>query len=913
MAAPSSTVWGSTVGSYCRLGINITLTETETTVKRVTDIWFWSKYGLTDNNNTFYYNDNATSATTSKGSLSISTSVSSGDGWSTSNQVKIESYTYTFNKGTSASTRSVAAKLADIDKAGGTMSVTAKYTIPALDSYKVSYNANGGSGAPSAQTKYYGQTLTLSSTKPTRSGYTFVGWGTTASDTSSNYSAGSSYTSNSAITLYAIWKKTITLSYGANGGSGAPDSQSATVYNATTSYKFTLSSTKPTRTGYNFLGWSTSSTATSASYSSGGTITLSSSDTLYAVWQKITYTVSFNANGGSGAPSSQTKTYGTTLVLSSTKPVKKGYTFLGWSTSSTATSATYSAGGNYTSNSAATLYAVWSENYLILNYYSNGATSCAYEDKLNTPSANSNVLIHVQKYYYDNNYPAGLLNYSTSGSTLYMTRTGFDAAGYYGTSTNGGILLQEDELFTDGQALAKIFGLNLETGCASVTIFPQWKLKTYTITYNANGGTGAPASAIKDYGTPRAISSTVPTRTGYTFLGWGTSSSDTTVDYTLSSNYTANADITLYAIWQVNTYTVTYNANSGSNAPSSQSYTYSSSATITLSSSVPTRTGYTFKNWNTKSDGSGTSYSPGATFNRSNTSTTLYAQWTVNTYTLSYNANGGSGAPSSQSYTYASSGTITISSTKPTRTGYTFASWNTKADGSGTKYSPGGTFNRSNSSTTLYAQWTINSYYLDIKGTIDGVVYDNLANLGTVDVYINGSLTKSDVTDYYVQHEYGTTYEIKDIKGDAAHYYYGVSSGTKSGTINGNKTVVFEFKTRTYDIVYNLNGGSGSVSDQTKTHGVNLTLRTTVPTRSGYKFLGWGTSSTATTATYQPGATFTGNKDTTLYAVWERLGISHINVNGTWKKGRTYVNDNGTWKTGLVFINVNGVWKQGGV
>lgn len=75
-----------------------------------------------------------------------------------------------------------------------------------------------------------------------------------------------------------------------------------------------------------------------------------------------TYTVSYNANGGTGAPSSQTKTYGQTLTLSSTKPTRTGYTFLGWSTSSTATSATYSAGGSYTANTSATLYAVWQKN-----------------------------------------------------------------------------------------------------------------------------------------------------------------------------------------------------------------------------------------------------------------------------------------------------------------------------------------------------------------------------------------------------------------------------------------------------------------------------------------------------------------------------------------------------------------------
>lgn len=150
-----------------------------------------------------------------------------------------------------------------------------------------------------------------------------------------------------------------TISYNANGGAGAPGSQ--------TKWKdqtLTLSTTKPTRTGHSFLGWSTSKTATSATYSAGGKYTANSSATLYAVWKANTYTVSFNANGGTGAPANQTKTYGVTLKLSTTVPTRDRYNFLGWSTSASATSATYAAGGNYTANSAATLYAVWELAYV---------------------------------------------------------------------------------------------------------------------------------------------------------------------------------------------------------------------------------------------------------------------------------------------------------------------------------------------------------------------------------------------------------------------------------------------------------------------------------------------------------------------------------------------------------------------
>jgi len=162
--------------------------------------------------------------------------------------------------------------------------VSFNVTVPAWTSYKVTYNANGGTGAPSAQTKWKDQTLTLSSVKPTRTGYSFLGWSTSSSTTSATYSAGGSYTANSAATLYAVWKaNTYKVTYNANGGTGAPSAQTKT-YGVT----LTLSSVKPTRTNYTFKGWATSASATTAAYSAGGSYTSNAAITLYAVWE-LTY------------------------------------------------------------------------------------------------------------------------------------------------------------------------------------------------------------------------------------------------------------------------------------------------------------------------------------------------------------------------------------------------------------------------------------------------------------------------------------------------------------------------------------------------------------------------------------------------------------------------------------------------
>lgn len=161
---------------------------------------------------------------------------------------------------------------------------TGTIAVGALPSYTVSYNANGGSGAPSAQTKWYGSTLKLSTATPTRTGYSFLGW-STANDSSVEYSAGANYTANSGVMLYAVWQAhTYTISYNANGGTGAPGNQTKTY-----GVKLKISSAVPTRTNYNFLGWATSASATSPQYAAGGEYSMNSGVTLYAVWQ-LAYT-----------------------------------------------------------------------------------------------------------------------------------------------------------------------------------------------------------------------------------------------------------------------------------------------------------------------------------------------------------------------------------------------------------------------------------------------------------------------------------------------------------------------------------------------------------------------------------------------------------------------------------------------
>lgn len=143
--------------------------------------------------------------------------------------------------------------------------------------YTVTYNANGGSGAPGNQTKTYGVTLKLSTSKPTRSGYNFTGW---KGSNGNNYAAGANYTGNTALTLTAQWSAiTYVIKYNANGGSGAPGNQTKT-HGVT----LKLSTTVPTRTGYIFVGWAKSASTTAISYQPGGNYTGNAALNLYAIW-----------------------------------------------------------------------------------------------------------------------------------------------------------------------------------------------------------------------------------------------------------------------------------------------------------------------------------------------------------------------------------------------------------------------------------------------------------------------------------------------------------------------------------------------------------------------------------------------------------------------------------------------------
>jgi hypothetical protein len=196
----------------------------------------------------------------------------------------------------------------------------------------------------------------------------------------------------------------------------------------------------------------------------------------------------------------------------------------------------------------------------------------------------------------------------------------------------------------------------------ATTYTAQWTANTYTVTYNGNTSTsGSTANSSHTYDVSSGLASNGFAKAGNTFLGWSTSSSATTPTYSngqsvLNLTSTPNDIITFYAVWSVNSYNLTYNANGGTGGSGPVSTVYNSA----LSAPTVTKTGYTFTGW-----------SPSVPSTMPAADATYTAQWSINAYTLTFNTAGGSAvSPITQSY-----GTTVTAPSNPTRAGYTFTGW----------------------------------------------------------------------------------------------------------------------------------------------------------------------------------------------------------------------------------------------
>ena len=594
--------------------------------------------------------------------------------------------------------------------------------------YTITLDKQSGSGGTATIYEKYGtgyysnSTATTSITKvtpPTRANYTFGGYytstggsGTRIIDESGNILAANTYfTSNKVI--YAKWIPNV-YAIGLNGTTTTIYEKYATGYYSNSAATTSISSvTKPSQTGHTFGGYYTSTGGggtqiINASGSIVGSNTqFTSNSTIYPKWTANTYTIKYDKNGGTGTVSDTTCTYGSNCTLRSNSFTKAGNAFVNWKIGSQ----TYSAGGtvtNLTSTNGATVtaYAQWSP--------------AVYTITLNKANGSGGTSTIYEKYgtgYYSNNTATTSITKVTT-----PTRTGYTFDGYYTTSSGGGVkvidaagnILKENTYFV-----------------GNATLYAKWNTSVYTITLNKASGSGGTSTIYEKYGTGYYSNSTAttsttkvttPTRTGYTFGGYYTSSNGGGTQIINASgtivagNTKFTSNTTIYAKWTASVYKITLNKQNGSGGTSTiyEKYGtgyYSDSATATSITKVtsPTRTGYTFGGYYATSSGSGTqiinnSGSILVANTRFTSNTTIYAKWTAHTYTIKYDKNGGTGSMSNTSCTYGSS--CTLRSNSFTRSGYKFSGWKIGS----TTYSAGASVSNLTSTNgatfTAYAQWT---------------------------------------------------------------------------------------------------------------------------------------------------------------------------------------------------------------
>lgn len=609
--------------------------------------------------------------------------------------------------------------------------------------HTVTYNANAGNdasvkGIPASQSKTANVDIKLSSDVPTRNGYTFLGWNTQADGNGTAYAVGATYTHDQdggTVTLYAQWTPwKHVLHYNKNVPTS---STSQTVFNMPVDQTKTfgqfmaISNLVPTRKGYTFAGWYTQSNGTGTKYDPGSNYAADQNGgtvNLYAKWTPWTYNIKYDQNVKSTSssktvtdmPAAQTKTQEIDVTLSSMTPKRNGYIFAGWSTSANG-SVEYKPGSRFTkdldSNGASiTLYAVWTPWKHTIHYNSNIPTNAPTGTTTVSNMPGDQTKTFDEKLMISSNKP---------------TRKGYNFAGW-STSANGNVVYQPGAEYKNDQ------------NGGTVTLYAKWTAWKHTVTYDKNVPANSkktdvknmPGNQTKIYDQNLTLQSNVPTRIGYTFVKWTTNKDGTGTAYQPGSQYSYNRDsdggtVTLYAVWTPWKYTVRYDknvpANSSSqtvsNMPADQTKT--EEVNLTLSSNKPSRNGYIFNGWQVQINGKAVDYQPGAKLSydvddKDGSTIILYAQWTAWKHTVHYNANGGdqNSVPTDQTKTFDQA--MILSDKKPTRHGYNFVRWNTKADGTGTSYEVKGNYNhdQNGGTVTLYAIWTpwVHTVHYDANG-----------------------------------------------------------------------------------------------------------------------------------------------------------------------------------------------------
>jgi uncharacterized repeat protein (TIGR02543 family) len=565
--------------------------------------------------------------------------------------------------------------------------------------YTVGYDANGGSsGTPpqDANTYVQGASVSVAGNSGAMSlpGYAFAGWNTDSQGTGISYAVGSTLImGRSDLTLYAVWSPTFSVTYDPNyigtvTGGAVPIDSGAYIHNSQITVLGNTGSL--TDYGYTFAGWNTSASGSGTTYTGGSVFTMAWANVrLYAIWTKDpTYSVIYNPSGATGSVPVDANHYltsETATVLANTGGlVKTGFGLAGWSTQAGGAGTVYQPGSTFSIGTHdVTLYADWQPN-TVVTFDANGATGTVPAAVAGLPAsttvipANTGNLVkagfvfggwNTQQNGQGNTYSVGsTLTLPNSSLTLYALwiplyavtyssngGTGATPAGASFTSgsvvtvsANTGPVSRSGYVFAgwntqpDGSGTTYQAGASFLMPSSAVVLYALWQ-PLLSVIYNANGATGGtPPTDSQTYlsGATAQVLGNVGNlvKTGFQFAGWNTQSNGGGTTYTAGQTLTlGTANSTLYALWAP-TYTVSYfgnGASAGTVPTDGTAYIAGGSVLVLGNSGALSLSGQQLAGWNTKADGTGTSYAPGATLAMGTSNLSLYAIWVSSNLTVS--------------------------------------------------------------------------------------------------------------------------------------------------------------------------------------------------------------------------------------------------------------------------------------
>ena len=362
--------------------------------------------------------------------------------------------------------------------------------------YNVTYSFSGGSVSspiPEEQ-KIDLDTITITTTEPTRTGYDFVGWVDQSGETTT---AGTQYVVRDGHYLfYAQWSaKIYTVTYDGAGGSPAPTQPSRTI-----GQSFSVGAA-PSKTGYNFNGWSDGTNV----YAAGAPYVTQSSNIIFtAQWEAKKYKVTYDLNGGSGSAGGfYLYTYGTpAYTLPTTGFSLTDYNFGGWATAPGGPSI----GATFAPSSDISLYTIWNIAIYRLTFDAQGG---------NSESATAKVAI---------------------GQMLTLpnaTRANYTLQGWSTQPSSGNLTA----------------GRTSYTPTSDTTLFAQWALEEFTVTFDGNGGNSESATANFTYGSTTPVRLPSASRSNYVFNGWYSAASGGYLIGAAGANFTPTGSVRIYAHW----------------------------------------------------------------------------------------------------------------------------------------------------------------------------------------------------------------------------------------------------------------------------------------------------------------------------------------------------------------------------